>query len=62
MRQLEIIGSTSHTAIEFGDVLRKVWGGDLEPVIQETYPLEEYETAFRMMDNRELRGKVVLTQ
>lgn len=62
MRQLEVIGSTSHTALEFGDVLKKVWDGEVEPIIQETYPLAGYETAFRKMDNRELYGKVVLTQ
>jgi NADPH:quinone reductase-like Zn-dependent oxidoreductase len=62
MRQLEIVGSTSHSHTDFTQMLEKVWGGDLEPVIQETYPLEEYATAFEKMANRDLYGKVVLTQ
>lgn len=62
MRQLEVIGSTSHSHTDFAEMLEKVWGGDIEPIVQETYPLAEYETAFEKMANRDLYGKVVLTQ
>lgn len=62
MRQLEIVGSTSHSHVDFVEMLEKVWSGDVEPIVQETYPLEEFRTAFEKMANRELYGKVVLTQ
>jgi NADPH:quinone reductase-like Zn-dependent oxidoreductase len=62
MRQLEVIGSTSHSHTDFTQMLEKVWGGDLEPVIQETYPLEGYAEAFEKMANRDVYGKLVLTQ
>ena len=62
MRQLEVVGSTSHSHRDFTDMLEQVWAGKIEPVIQETHPLDEYETAFEKMANRELYGKVVLTQ
>jgi NADPH:quinone reductase-like Zn-dependent oxidoreductase len=39
-----------------------VFDGTVEPVVQERLPLEEYERAFELMDQRELYGKVVLTQ
>lgn len=62
MRQLEVIGSTSHSHTDFTQMLEKVWAGDLEPVIEETYPLEEYAEAFEKMANRGVYGKLVLTQ
>jgi len=62
MRQLEIIGSTSHSHADFTEMLEKVWGGDIEPVVEETYPLSDFKAAFEKMANRELHGKVVLTQ
>jgi len=62
MRQLEIVGSTSHSYTDFTQMLEKVWAGDIEPIVQETYSLENYETAFEKMANRDLCGKVVLTQ
>lgn len=62
MRQLEVVGSTSHSHTDFTRMLEKVWAGDIEPVIQATYPLEEYEEAFEKMANRDVYGKLVLTQ
>ncbi|MFB6069636.1 MAG: alcohol dehydrogenase catalytic domain-containing protein [Halanaeroarchaeum sp.] len=62
MRQLEIVGSTSHSHRDFEDVLSLAWSGAIEPVIQETFPLESFERPFEMMANRSLYGKVVLTQ
>lgn len=62
MRQLELVGSTSHSHTDFTQMLEKVWSGDLEPVIQETYPLKDFEEAFETMANRGVYGKLVLTQ
>lgn len=62
MRQLEVVGSTSHSHQDFTEVLEQVWAGAIEPVIDATYPLDGYETAFERMAGRDLYGKVVLTQ
>ena len=62
MRQLEVVGSTSHSETDFTQLLERVWAGDIEPVIEETYPLEEYQTAFEKMANRDVYGKLVFTQ
>lgn len=61
VRQLEILGSTTHTRRSFEQVMEYVWDGTIEPVIQDVLPFEEYEQAFEKMVNRELYGKVVLT-
>lgn len=62
MRQLEVIGSTSHSHQDFTNMLEQVWDGSIEPVIQETYSLEEYETVFQKMANRNVYGKLVFEQ
>jgi NADPH:quinone reductase-like Zn-dependent oxidoreductase len=62
MRQLEITGSTSHSHADFAEMLERVWSGDIGPIVEETYPLAEFEPAFERMANRDLHGKVVLTQ
>jgi NADPH:quinone reductase-like Zn-dependent oxidoreductase len=62
MRQLEVVGSTSHSHEDFTNMLQKVWDGDIEPVIQQTYPLEDFADAFETMANRGAYGKLVLTQ
>lgn len=61
VRQLDVRGSTTHNRSEFKQVLEYVWDGTIEPVIDATYPLADYETAFRLMADRNLHGKVVLT-
>jgi NADPH:quinone reductase-like Zn-dependent oxidoreductase len=38
-----------------------VFDGTIDPVVQASYPLAEFEEAFRKMADRELYGKVVLT-
>jgi NADPH:quinone reductase-like Zn-dependent oxidoreductase len=62
MRQLELIGSTSHSHTDFEQVLEKVWSGVIDPIVERTYPLTEYATAFERMADRDLIGKLVLTQ
>lgn len=61
VRQLNILGSTTHSRQAFRRVMEHVWDGTVEPVVQGVYPFAEYETAFEKMENRELYGKVVLT-
>lgn len=62
MRQLEIVGSTQNNKKDFEEIIEYFWDGTIEPIVQETYPLEEYATAFKKMANRELIGKIILTQ
>jgi NADPH:quinone reductase-like Zn-dependent oxidoreductase len=62
VRQLEIIGSTTHSRHAFDEVMAYVFDGSVEPVVQETVPFSKYERAFALMDDRKLYGKVVLTR
>ncbi|WP_313693594.1 zinc-binding dehydrogenase [Halorarum halobium] len=62
IRQLDLVGSSGALPHELEELCGYVWDGTIEPVIQETYPLSEYDTAFRKMDDRELYGKVLFVQ
>lgn len=62
IRQLDHIGSSGATLDEVEALCEYVWDGTIEPVIQDTYSLDEYDTAFRKMDDRELYGKVLFVQ
>lgn len=61
VRQLNVLGSTTHTRDSFETVMEYVFDGTIDPVVQASFPLAEYEEAFRKMADRELYGKVVLT-
>lgn len=61
VRQLNVLGSTTHTRDSFKTVMEYVFDGTIDPVVQASYPLAEFEEAFRKMADRELYGKVVLT-
>lgn len=60
VRQIDIRGSTTHNRREFSQAMDYVLDGPVEPVVDDVYPLEDYETAFRTMDERRHRGKLVL--
>lgn len=62
VRQLEIYGSTTHSRSAFETAMGFIFDGTVEPVVQERLPLEEFERAFEMMEQRKLYGKIVLTQ
>lgn len=62
VRQLEVIGSTQNSQRDIGEIMQYVWDGSVEPIVQATYPLEEYAKAFEKMADRDLYGKVLLTQ
>jgi NADPH:quinone reductase-like Zn-dependent oxidoreductase len=61
VRQLDIRGSTAHSKMDFQRALPYVWDGTVEPVVQETFDLSEYEEAFQTMADREAYAKLVLT-
>ncbi|WP_336328744.1 alcohol dehydrogenase catalytic domain-containing protein [Halovenus sp. HT40] len=56
-----IIGSTMGTQEDLRRLVDLVAAGDLDPEIDETYPLEETADAFRAMKERESVGKLVVT-
>lgn len=60
VRQVDVRGSTTHNMREFEQAMESVLAGPVEPVVDEIYPVEEYAAAFRAMDDREHRGKLVL--
>lgn len=56
-----IIGSTMGTQEDLRRLIDLVAAGEIEPEIDETYPLEETAAAFRAMKDRESVGKLVVT-
>jgi len=58
--QLRIIGSTMGSTKELLDVLKLLWAGDLKPVIYRIMPLREAAEAQRLLEERQVFGKVVL--
>lgn len=60
-KQLEILGSTMGTPTEFREVMRLVFDGVFQPVIQEVMPLDEARRAHEILENGKIFGKLVLT-
>ena len=59
-RQLQILGSTMGSPREFVDVMSCVVRGQLKPVIDRVLPLSEAAAAHRLIERREVFGKLVL--
>ncbi len=59
-KHLSILGSTMSTMVEFHEVMDLVTGGELRPVIDRTYPLEEAAAAQERMERGEPFGKITL--
>ncbi len=60
-KQISIIGSTMGSHQDFRDVAELLWADKLKPVIDRTLPLSDGIDAYRMMENGEQFGKIVLT-
>jgi len=60
-RQISILGSTMGTKAMLHDVMRHVASGKLRPVVDRVLPLEQAAEAHRLLEQREVFGKVVLT-
>lgn len=56
----ELLGSTMGTQPELARLVDLVAGGDLDPVVGGTYPLEDTGRAFADMQDREAFGKLVV--
>lgn len=59
-RQLQVLGSTMGTRAELDRVLRLVWAGRLEPVIDTIFPLAEAQSAQERLAGGEQFGKILL--
>lgn len=60
-RQLEVIGSTMGSQTDLLEVLDLLFSGRLHPVVDSVLPLEQAATAHRLIEGREVFGKVVLS-
>jgi len=58
--QLKIIGSTMGSTKELLDVLKLLWAGRLKPIIHKVMPLQEAAEAQRLLEERQVFGKIVL--
>jgi NADPH2:quinone reductase len=59
-RQLRLVGSKNATATELTAVMGLVAQGRLKPIVHRAFPLAEAAEAHRLVDSREIFGKVVL--
>jgi len=59
-KQLEIVGTTMSTRAEFETVMRLVFEGRLDPVVDVVWPLERVREAHERLERGEHFGKVVL--
>lgn len=59
-KELKIIGSYGGTRANLATVLRLVANGQLRPVIARTLPLESVGEAQRLLEEREIFGKIVI--
>jgi NADPH:quinone reductase-like Zn-dependent oxidoreductase len=60
-KSLSILGSTMGSLGELHDITRLVGAGKLAPVIHEVLPLDRIRDAHRILGEREVFGKVVVT-
>lgn len=60
-KQIEIIGSTMASQREFRDVMKLIFRGELKPIIDSTFPLEQAREAHTRLEKGEQFGKIVLT-
>lgn len=59
--ELDILGSNGWARQELVDLLELVRTGKIKPVIDATFPLEAAAEALRLIEDREVFGKVVVT-
>lgn len=59
-KQISLIGSTMGTHQDFRDITALLWSGRLKPVIDRIMPLSGGAEAFRIMEESDQFGKIVL--
>ena len=60
-KQIEIVGTTMANRAEFESVMRLVFDGTLEPVVDRVFPLEEIQAAHERLERGAQFGKIVIT-
>ena len=58
--ELKICGSNSWTKEDLTDLMSYIEDGSMEPVIDTTLPLEQGAEGVRMIENREVFGKIII--
>ncbi len=59
-RELTILGSDGWTRSELEAVLRAAWSGRIRPVIDRVLPLAQTAEGHRLLEEREVFGKVII--
>jgi len=59
-KQLQVIGSTMANQKEFSDVMAHFFQGDLKPVIDSIFPLEQAREAYQRLEGGAHFGKIIL--
>jgi len=59
-KQISLIGSTMGSHQDFHDLLDLLWSGKIKPVIHRVMPLSEGCDAYKMMEEGQHFGKIVL--
>ncbi|MFQ5986235.1 MAG: zinc-binding dehydrogenase [Thermoplasmata archaeon] len=59
-RQLQILGSTMANRVEFREVMKLIWEGKFEPVIDRTFPLTKAREAQELLEDGQQFGKILL--
>ncbi len=60
-KHLSLIGSTMGTHADFRTVMALVFAGKLQPVIDRTYPWQDFQTAHARLEAGDQLGKITLT-
>ncbi|MBI4868037.1 MAG: zinc-binding dehydrogenase [Candidatus Wallbacteria bacterium] len=60
-KSISLLGSTMGSRAELFEILRHVASGKLRPVVDRVLPLDEVATAHRLLEERQVFGKVVVT-
>ena len=59
-KQISLIGSTMGSHQDFHDVLGALWSGKIKPVIHQVMPLSEGREGYKMMQEGQQFGKILL--
>jgi len=59
-RQYTILGSTMGNDAEYAEIVRRLGGGELRPIVDRVFPLAEARAAYQYLERGEQLGKVVV--
>ena len=59
--QFTILGSTMGNDAEYAEIVRRLGGGELRPIVDRVFPLAEARAAYQYLERGEQLGKVVVT-